>query len=168
MENLIDLLEKESNEYEVLLGLSMQKTPVIVAGDLQELQKITDEEQIVVSRINRLEHDRIQTTKDIANVMNKDVAELKLVNLIEMLRSRPQESGKLAAVHDRLMGFVSNLQRVNNQNSELIANALELVEFDLNLLQAMKTAPATANYTKGAYTDGSMMGPGTGGFDAKQ
>ena len=51
MENLIDVLDKESMEYENLLNLSMQKTPVIVSEDLEQLAKITDEEQLIVSMI---------------------------------------------------------------------------------------------------------------------
>lgn len=167
IENLISILEQESSEYEELLGLSMKKTPVIVAGDLQALQQITDEEQIVVSRINHLESQRTEVIKDIANVMNKDVNTLKLVHLIQMLESRPAESGRLAAVHDRLKTVVGNMQRINNQNKELIAHSLEMVEFDMNLLQAMKTAPKTANYNKGAYNAGDVMGAEQGGFDAK-
>lgn len=167
IENLISVLEQESTEYEVLLGLSMKKTSVIVAGDLQALQQITDEEQNVVSRINHLDSKRAEVIKDIANVMNKDVDELKLVNLIQMLESRPSESRKLAEVHDRLKETVGNMQRVNNQNRELIAHSLEMVEFDMNLLQAMKAAPETANYNKGAYSAGDVMGTDRGGFDAK-
>ena len=49
MENLIEVLEQESNEYKGLLSLSQKKAPVIVSGNLEELQKITDDEQIVVS-----------------------------------------------------------------------------------------------------------------------
>ena len=45
MENLIDVLGRESTEYEALLQLSQRKTPIIAGGDLAELQKITDEEQ---------------------------------------------------------------------------------------------------------------------------
>ena len=92
MENLIEILGQESSEYEGLLELSQKKTPIIVSGDLEELQKITDDEQEVVSRINRLEKKRMEVTADIANVLNKDVENLKLVNLIEMLagqRNRP-------------------------------------------------------------------------------
>lgn len=168
MENLIEVLDKESSEYEMLLGLSMKKTPAIVAGKLEELQKITDEEQVVVGRISHLEKQRIQVTADIASVMNRDVNNLKLADLIQMLESRPQESQRLAAIHDRLKAVTASMQRVNEQNKELIANALEMVEFDMAMLQAMKTAPETANYTKGAYTAGSVMGTGQGGFDAKQ
>ncbi len=168
IENLIDVLDKESSEYEELLGLSIKKTPIIIKGSLEELQAITDEEQVVVSRINQLEKTRTQVMKDIANVMNKDVKTLKLVNLIQMLESRPQESGRLAEIHDRLKLVTANMQRVNDQNRELISNAMEMVEFDMNLLQSVKTAPETANYNRGAYTSGALMGVGQTGFDAKQ
>lgn len=167
IENLITILEQESSEYEKLLGLSMKKTPVIVAGDLVNLQQITDEEQIVVGKINHLDGKRNEVIKDIANVMNKDVDTLKLVNLIEMLESRPQESKRLAAVHDKLRSVVGNMKRVNEHNRELIANAMELVEFDMNMIQAMKSAPETANYNRGAYSAGNLMGTDRGGFDAK-
>lgn len=168
MENLIDILNKESSEYENLLELSMKKTSVIVAGELENLQKITDEEQIVVSRINNLEKLRIENINDIANVLNKDVTTLKLTNLIAMLEARPIERQKLAEVHDRLQSIVKRVQMVNNQNRELINNALEMVEFDMNLLQSMKTAPGTAEYNRGAYNAGNSMGVNRSGFDAKQ
>lgn len=167
IENLISILELESSEYEQLLELSMQKTPVIISGDLEALQRITDEEQGVVSKINHLENKRTGVTNDIANVMNKDVKTLKLVNIIQMLDSRPGESKKLAQVHDKLKEAVGNMQRVNEHNKELIARSLEMVDFDMNLLQAMKAAPETANYNKGAYPAGSAIGIDVSGFDAK-
>lgn len=168
MENLIEVLEKESGEYENLLALSTRKTPVIVAGNLEELAKITDEEQIVVGRIGRLDTKRQEVFADIANVINKDVKTLKLSDLIEMLKARPEEQQKLAKVHDRLRTVVHEVQKVNGQNRTLIQNALEMVQFDMNMLQSMKTAPETANYNKGAYNIGSHMGVGAKGFDAKQ
>ena len=168
MENLIEVLDLESQEYENLLGLSMKKTPVIVAGELEELAKITDEEQIVVSKINRLEQKREDVFADIANVINKDVNTLMLADLVEMLKERPEEQQKLARVHDRLSTAVHDVKVVNEQNRILIENALEMVEFDMNMLQAMKAAPETANYNKGAYNTGEHMGVGGTGFDAKQ
>jgi len=168
MENLIAILEDENSEYEILLELSKKKTPVIIKGDLGMLQKITDEEQIVVSRINQLERKREESIHDIANVINKDVKTLKLVNIIQMLEKRPDEQKKLSRVHDKLSRTVSNMARINEQNRELIKNALEMVNFDLNLVQAMRTAPETANYNRGAYNTGSVMGKANGYFDAKQ
>jgi len=163
MENLIDVLGRESTEYEALLQLSQRKTPIIAGGDLAELQKITDEEQELVSRIHNLDRQRAGVTADIADVLNRDVKELKLPNLITMLSARPAEQQALAEAHDRLQAAVRGLKRVNEQNS-----ALEMVEFEMNLLQAAKTAPETANYNRGAYNAGDTMGVIDHGFDAKQ
>ena len=168
MENLISVLQAESEAYEELLKLSMKKTPIIIEGDLEGLQKITDEEQTVVARINHLDARREEVTKDIANVLNKDVTKLKLVDIIQMLAQRPVEQNQLATAHDRLKEVVGQMTRVNEQNKELIQRSLEMVEFDLNLIQSMKTAPQTANYNRGAYNSGLVMGTNRGGFDAKQ
>lgn len=106
MENLIEVLGQESEEYEGLLALSQKKMRIIAGANLEDLQKITDDEQEVVSRLNRLEKRRIEVAADIANVLNKDVETMKLTNLIEMLSARPAEQAALAAVHDRLKSVV--------------------------------------------------------------
>ena len=168
MENLIDVLGQESEEYEGLLALSQKKMRIIAGANLEDLQRITDDEQEVVGRLNRLEKRRIEVTADIANVLNKDVETMKLTNLIEMLSARPAEQAALAAVHDRLKSVVREVQRTNEQNRELLEEALELVNFEMNMLQAYKAAPETANYTRSAYNSGAQMGVDSGGFDAKQ
>ena len=160
MEDLIDVLEKESEEYKNLLNLSMQKTQVIVSEDLDQLAKITDEEQLIVSRN--------EAVQDIANVLNKDVTKLKIADLIKMLEQRPEEQQKLAAASDALQSVVRNVARVNGQNRELIQNALEMVQFNMNLIQSMKAAPETANYNRGAYNTGDIIGIERKSFDAKQ
>lgn len=168
MEELITVLEKENEEYEKLLELSMKKTPVIISADLTELQKITDDEQEIVSRIHVLDRKREENMKDIANVINRDVNELKLSSLIDLLQSRPKEQKQLAEVHDKLRNTVGQMVRTNEQNAELIKSSLEMVQFDLTILQAAKTAPETANYTKGAYNAGDVIGSNSKRFDAKQ
>ena len=168
MENLIEVLGQESEEYEGLLALSQKKMRIIAGANLEDLQRITDDEQEVVGRLNRLEKRRIEVTADIANVLNKDVETMKLTNLIEMLSARPAEQAALAAVHDRLKSVVREVQRTNEQNRELLEEALELVNFEMNMLQAYKAAPETANYTRSAYNSGAQMGVDSGGFDAKQ
>ena len=168
MEDLLDTLEKENAEYEKLLTLSMKKTPVIVSTDLEQLQQITDEEQEIVSSINRLDKVRNDCMKQIAGVINKDVNELTLGMVVDIFKKRPAEHKKLADVYDRLKSNVYQMKRINEQNRELIKSSLELVQFDLNVLQAMKAAPETANYTKNAYSSGDIIGTGAGSFDAKQ
>jgi hypothetical protein len=170
MENLIQVLEKECQIYEGLLKLSKEKTPVIIKGDLEQLEKITDEEQRIVTEANQMDFQRVQTLKDIAIVINKDVETLKLKNLIQVLDKRPDEQRKLAICHDKITQIVGDLAIVNEQNHALISNALEMVTFDINLIQALNSAPETANYTKkaGRMDGNTFQNYHAGGFDAKQ
>lgn len=167
MEELMDVLEKESVEYESLLELSKEKTPAIVAGKLEELREINDKEQDVVSRIQKLEHKREEVVKDIATVTNRNADTLKVTVIIEMLGNRPEEQKKLSVIHDRLKTAVNAVVSINNQNKTLIEHSLEMIEFDMNLFKSMRQAPEVANYNKGAYNTGGTSVV-RGNFDTKQ
>lgn len=168
MEDLISILEQEDSLYEDLLKLSMSKTPVLISGDLEALSRITEDEQEIVNKVNALDKKREEGMKDIANVLGKDVKTLKLTDLIDVLRSRPAEQNRLAAIYDKLSDTIGQMKRTNEQNKELIESSLEMVQFDMNVLQAYKAAPETANYSKNALNSGAYMGNMKGGFDAKQ
>ena len=168
MEDLISILEQEDSLYEDLIKLSMSKTPVLISGDLEALSRITEDEQEIVNKVNALDKKREEGMKDIANVLGKDVKTLKLTDLIDVLRSRPAEQNRLAAIYDKLSDTIGQMKRTNEQNRELIESSLEMVQFDMNVLQAYKAAPETANYSKNALNSGAYMGNTKGGFDAKQ
>ena len=168
MENLVDVLDQECTMYENLLGLSSRKTSVIVEGNLEALAEITDEEQCVIGNIQSLEKKREEAMKDIANVLNKDVNSLKLTDLIVVLEKRPEDQKNLAIRRDRLVTVADSVRRVNSQNQELLISSLEMVKFEMNIIQASKSAPQTANYSKALDTTGECLGYTSGGFDAKQ
>lgn len=168
IERLVNVLEQENDEYTGLVELSNQKTPVLIKGDLKQLEKITDEEQNVVGRINKLEKERSTILNDIANVVNRDVKTLKLVNLIQMLEKKPEEQKPLVEVHAKLQTTLKAMKMVNEHNQSLIQSSLEMVSYDLNLLRSMKSAPETANYTRSAYTTGEKMGVMGRSFDTCQ
>lgn len=168
LENLIDILEGENTEYKKLVELSDLKTPVIIKGDIDTLGSITEQEQEIVGRIQHLEKQRTEALADIANVVNRDVKSLKLINLIQMLAKRPDEQQRLIEVQDGLKETIAKLKEVNEKNQMLLTDAQEMVSFNLKMLQGLKSAPQTANYSKHAYCTGSSLGVLHGGFDAKQ
>lgn len=167
MEELINVLKEEHEVYKKLLELSLKKTPVIIGANLEELAKITDDEQLVVSELSKVDKKRDMFMRDIANVINKDVNTLKLSDLITMLEARPQEQKQLADIYDKLKATLYQMRQTNEQNKALIESSLEMVQFDMNILQSMKAAPQTANYNRGAYSSGSSIGMSSGGFDSK-
>ncbi|SEF66107.1 FlgN protein [Butyrivibrio sp. Su6] len=168
MENLVSVLDQECTMYEQLLELSSRKTPIIVKGDLTALAKITDEEQHIIGNIQSLEKKRQTAMQDIANVLNKDVNSLKLTDLIVVLEKRPEDQRNLASRRDKLVTVANSVRRVNSQNQELLISSLEMVKFEMNIIQASKSAPQTANYSRALDTTGECLGYTQGGFDAKQ
>lgn len=168
LENLIDVLDRENVQYEKLVVLAESKTPVIVAGDIENLGKITEDEQEIVGIIQGMEKQRDKFLADIANVVNRDVETLKLIDLIQMLDKMPDQREKLEGIQKRLRATIDKLREVNDRNQMLLAERLDMVGFNLNMIRAMKSAPQTANYNKEAYTNGQSLGIFHGGFDAKQ
>ena len=168
IDELIDTLNREDEEYNRLIALSREKTPIIVKGDLEGLAAVTDKEQAVVSVIQKLEKDRMSSMKDIAEVTNRTEEDLKLTDLIDLMKGRPEEQKKLREVHDRLQQTMKTMTSVNEQNRTLLQNSLDMVQFEMQLLQSMRQAPETADYGKDAYSTGTIMGSGTKRFDAKQ
>jgi flagellar biosynthesis/type III secretory pathway chaperone len=167
METLMEVLEKENTEYEKLVELSKEKTPVIVAGDIKTLQEIVDKEQPIVDVISKLEREREEVIKDIAIVLNKEVSALKLKNIIHLLKGQPKEQNKLALIHDKLSSTVKTMAVFNENNKMLLEHSLEMVQFEINLYQSTRKAPETANYGKDAYSTGDVL-INSNGFDAKQ
>ena len=127
MENLIAVLQQECVEYNGLLELSGRKTPIIVAGDLNNLEKITDEEQEWVGRIAHLEKKRTEITADIADVLNKDVKTMKLRDLVQMLSARPAEQKQLEAEVITLRQDIEVQERQNENIEKFIQKAHKYV-----------------------------------------
>ncbi len=167
MEELLNVLEEEEQTFKQLLDITSRKTEIIVQNDITALQAITDEEQNVMNHISQLDRRRETVTHDIADVINKDVDTLKLTVLADLLKGQPRERDKLTSLIDGLATTVGQIRRINEQNENLIAHSLEMVEFDLNLIKSLKQAPQTANYGRSAMNTGGTLGT-IGGFDSKQ
>jgi len=168
VDTLIDVLNREDTEYRQIIELSSRKTQAIVRGDIEELERVTDDEQLIVDHINACEKERSSTMKEIAKILNTDVSGLKLSVLISLLDRSPKEQKALAEIHDKLHETLHEVKLLNERNEELLNSAKEMVDFNLNLIQSMRKAPETANYNRGAYNTGSTMGTSDSGFDAKQ
>lgn len=167
IEELITVLQEENKEYEDMVVLSQEKTNVIVKGDIEYLQKITEAEQIFIGRITKLERKREEVVNDIGTVLCKDPKTLTVRAIIDLLKGQKKEQQQLSEIYDKLKATLSKMVSLNDLNKSLITQSIELVEFDLNLIQGTMQAPEVNNYGKDACnTDFNAYG--SGGFDAKQ
>ena len=166
MQELIATLRKEQAAYQELLPVVEQKTQAIIANDLQKVQAITETEQSAIGKISGLEQKRTEIMKNIGVVLNKKVTDLTLPNLIKLLDRQPQEQQKLGEIHKELTVLLKRLSEVNGHNKNLIEQSLEMISYNMNLLQSTRIVPGN-NYTRNA-GQWDMTASQTGMFDAKQ
>lgn len=167
IETLIMTLEEESSLYEALTRESMEKTPVIVANNLERLSEANAREQKIVDEITSVSHRRNQALTEIATVLGKDAKTITVSEVIKMMEKQPDFQHPLIELRDKLLKQVEELRQINLHNQDLLKESLEMTEYSINLLQSMNQAPETANYNRASYS-GSTLGSNRSSFDAKQ
>ena len=166
MQELIATLRKEQEAYQELLPVVEKKTQAIIANDLKLVQDITEIEQSAIGKIGSLEQKRTEIMNNIGVVLNKKVPDLTLPNLIKLLDRQPQEQQALGEIHKELTALLKRLSEVNGHNRNLIEQSLEMISYNMNLLQSTRIGPGY-NYTKKA-GQWNMTASQTGMLDAKQ
>lgn len=167
MEELIAVLSSERDIYQNLIPVSEKKTTVLVKGDLKELQKVTEEEQLLLDQVYAIDKRREKIIANMGVVLNKDPKELDLTTLAKLMGKQPEEKEQLSQLHDSLRQVMKRLVAANEKNKELIENSLEMIEFNVNFIQSTRMSPGSNNYNRNASNSYDVdMGPGA--FDAKQ
>ena len=166
-EELISVLQKEQDIYQQLIPISEEKTRIIVKNDLKALQEITEREQQAIEQLNALERRREEVVINMGTVLNRDPRTLKLKNMVKLLEKRPEEQKRLAALYDTLTASIRRLSDINDRNKMLINQSLEMIQFEMNLVQSARIAPGSSNYNKQA-SSFDMQAGSAGMFDAKQ
>ena len=166
MEELLDVLGEEEQQYQVLIALSDIKSQAVIKADIARLGEVTVQEQDAASALLNLSNKRTRVLGDMATVLGRDPEEMTINKMIGYLENQPEEQKRLIARRDSLLEAGTQMRILNRQNEELLQQALEMVEFDLTLLRSMRQAPETANYDKNAYNTGELLGGSA--FDARQ
>lgn len=166
MDDLVQVLDEEKVLYEKLADLSEEMKQAIIVSDVPVVEKKTAEQQDVTTDIQRLDRKRADIMRNVAVVLNKKPEDIKVSTLIETLSGQPELKERMTRARTELVAAMDRLKKINAQNQALLTQAMELMEFDLNLYRSMKQAPETANYNRSAYNTGDILGHG--GFDATQ
>ena len=166
MEEMISTLSQEKELYLALLPIAEEKTKAIVANDLEALQRITDKEQEAIDRVGALERKRTEVLNNMGIVLGRKPEELTLTELIKVAEKQPKAQADLRELKDALGKSVKRLADLNERNGALIRQSLEMIEFNMNLLQSTRMVQGN-NYTRNA-GESELGVTQTGMFDAKQ
>lgn len=167
IEELIDTLDREDRLYADLIPIQEEKIRAIVANDLDALRRLSNDEQKLVDEVGNLEKKRIRVINDVATVLGKVSGTMNLEQIIQTLKRQPKEQKQLQELHDRLRRTVARLQELNIQNKKLLNEALEMVEYNMNVIRSTRMSSGSSNYSSSA-AQVDMPDFGAGTFDAKQ
>lgn len=127
LSQLNDNLERQVQLYQTLNELAGLKKEALLRSNLQELEQITAREERVLLEGARLEKERLSWADKIGLEMGKAPEELTLAELSDRFP-------KLQEVRAELEKVVKDLQSVHDLNSQLIGQALEVIDFTVSLI----------------------------------
>lgn len=129
--------------YKELFNLAEKKTDVLIKGDVKILGEITEIEQDLIIKLGKLEEERYDIVSKIAKKHNIEVNEATTEFFMKLLSSEEKED--FSAICDELKTVLPQINEKNQQNEKLIKNALEYINFSINLLT--DTGDIKANYS---------------------
>lgn len=150
-DNLIKVLDYENKLYRKLLSIAESKTDIIINGELESLQNLIGKEQKLTDELGRLNNVREQIIEQIAAGAGKNPKELTLSELEQLFPGERAE--KLSSLKEKLKDIIGKLNVKNDLNQKLIQNALDYVEFSLNLIT--QPVPQTAQYGRKGHETGT-------------
>ncbi len=132
LENLIKVIKFEFNIYSAILDLSMKKTDCLIKNDTQTLASITEQENELSKKATQLNQAREQVLKKICEQMGEDC---KSINIKKLIQDVPQPYKKqLEDIGNKLTKLINDLSTRNGINQKLIENAMEFVDFSIQLM----------------------------------
>ncbi len=135
---LLTAMEKQLAIYRRFLVLAHEKQPVLVKGQIPELEKITKEEELLILQVGRLEEQRQSLVRSLTNHF---VLSPEEVTLSEIMKRVDGETGlKFQQLLEEMSAVIKELAGVNEVNTELIKNSLDYINFSIDILTSSRTS----------------------------
>ncbi|WP_206810924.1 flagellar protein FlgN [Paradesulfitobacterium ferrireducens] len=127
LRNLNENLKRQTNVYSELNRLAELKQRALIKNNLHELEMVTAQEEQLLLEGGRLEKERLLWAEQIGREMGKAPEELTLAELAERYP-------ELESVRKDLDDVLSRLQEAHEINTELLEQAVKIVNVTLNML----------------------------------
>jgi len=130
-EQLVQTLDKESEIYKELLEISMKKRDAIKNQNIDQLERLINEEQGLVVSLFKLEELREKVVDKIMHDEHIDFVE-NITQLAQLMRA--EDRSAILDSKNKLVVLVKNVNDEVKFNSKLLEDKLELINFNINLL----------------------------------
>jgi len=151
MQNRLDkfekILTKELNFYRNLLNYSREKHKSLISKEIDDISLITQKEEALVHKIRECETLRIEILKEISNEIKVEIDELNITRLSE-LTENSEIKKSLLEKKDELKSTLDELRKVNDLNTELIKQSLDIINQTVRMMSNTATNPNLYNKQK--------------------
>jgi len=127
LQRLNENLRGQVELYNQILTLEGHKRRALVENNLQEIESITAQEESLIIMVNRLEKERLLWAEQIGSELGKTPEDLTLAELAEHYPA-------LDGVSNDLDQVVGHLQEIHGINSQLLQQAIKIVDYTVGLL----------------------------------
>ncbi len=138
-DNLISLMAELVAVYQTILENSRKKKQVIIAADVEELDRLIKQEEAVILQIGKQEAMKNKLTLDLAAAYGIPPEELTLDKVKSLADA--ETAAKLQKLEDALVAIINELAPLNRLNAELLQQSLNFVNYNLNLLTHNSVGP---------------------------
>ena len=138
-QELIAVLNKIVESYNVLLNLSKQKRAALVAVNVADIEKLTKEEEKIVTSIGKLEQIRKKITNQILSDLKVTEIEDSFMDMLALCDKK--NADQLIKVHNELKNVLKEVSSSNKTNETLITQALSVVNYNINVASQAKATP---------------------------
>lgn len=125
--NLESNLQKQASCYKILIQLEKEKQQVLVDNKIQEIEAITVQEEKILLEVSRLEEERLYWAEFFGKEIGKKAEKITLADLVKDFPS-------LDSVRKELEQGIKELKGLHKINTELLENAVNLVNFTMQSL----------------------------------
>ncbi len=130
IQQLKEVLRQEIEVYSNILALSIKKTDIVVAGQIKELDEITQEEQNLIIKIGKLDDIRERIILNIKQNFGID-EELNMAQLSSYLKQ--DDKCFIESQKNELSDIFTQIKDRNTLNATLINDSLEYINLNLEL-----------------------------------
>jgi flagellar biosynthesis/type III secretory pathway chaperone len=128
---LSEIMKKQTKHYAKFLDLLNKKEKALIAGDTKKLTKIVKDEENYIHDLELVENKRIKAVKD---CLPEHSGQPTLKEVLEAVPADEKEMLEKSAIG--LMETLNAVATANHANAELIKEAMNFVNYNVNLLSS--------------------------------
>ncbi len=138
IENLIKTLQYEYKTYLDILEIVERKTDCLIKNDTAALINITEEEKTSAERTTQLNQLREKLLLEFCQETNLDYKTLTIDDIKKQVKEPYKKP--LDDIHTKLKSVVEKLSYRNGMNQKLIENAINTINFNIQLIASPQPA----------------------------